>query len=342
MTPAGKPIRAVLVQENAPQRRRLVEVLQHDGDIRVLGLAASATEAINRVELDQPDIVIIDLKLADGGSRYAVEQIMSRRPTPILVLSTAADGRRSPLAMEALVAGALDEMPTPAPGNTRSEDQLRHYVRQLRKVTVIRHPRGGRTSPPPRQVTGGRPVIAIGASTGGPSAVATVLSGLGAVTAPVMVVQHLHPDFTSGLLDLLARSSALPVKMAEHGQLLQPGTVYLAPGHLHLKLGAGSRVELDPLPLALHRPAADQLFLSVAAHAGAAGVGVLLTGMGEDGARGLLEMHRCGARTFAQDQATSAVFGMPQAAARLGAVTDLLPLGALAAAITRATGEVRR
>jgi two-component system chemotaxis response regulator CheB len=130
--------------------------------------------------------------------------------------------------------------------------------------------------------------------------------------------------------------------MAEHGQLLQPGTVYLAPGNLHLKLAAGSRVELDSLPIGLHRPSVDELFTSVAAHAGAAGVGALLTGMGEDGARGLLELHRAGGHTLAQDQATSAVFGMPQAAARLGAVTDLLPLGQLASAITRAAGEVRR
>ncbi|WP_111764999.1 chemotaxis protein CheB [Nakamurella deserti] len=343
MTALGTPIRVLLVQANSLQRTQLVEVLQRDGDIRVLGPAASATDAISTVQHDRPDIVVIDLQLADGGSQYAVEQIMARNPTPILVLSSRIADRRSPRAVEALVAGALDALPTPTPGDTRSEGELRHCVRQLRKVTVIRHPRGGRTTPPPRPALAGRtPVVAIGASTGGPTAVATVLSGLAGLAAPVLIVQHLHPDFTSGLLDLLARSSALPVRMAEQGVVLQPGTVYLAPGHQHLKLGAGSRVELDPQPLALHRPSADELFSSLAVHAGPAGIGVLLTGMGEDGARGLLELHRRGGRTLAQDQATSAVFGMPQAAARLGAVNDLLPLGQLAAAVVRAVGEVRR
>ncbi len=342
MTATGSPIRALLVHDDGPQRSRLVEVLQRDGDIRVSGAVASATEAISRVQHDRPDIVVIDLRLGDGGSRYAVEQIMARQPTPILVLSGGGEGRRSPGAVAALVAGALDELPAPASGNARSEAELRHFVRQLRKVTVIRHPRGGRVTPPPRPIGGGRPVIAIGASTGGPTAVATVLAGLAGVRAPVLVVQHLHPDFTSGLLDLLARSSALPVRMAAHGEALLPGTVHLAPGHLHLKLAAGSRMELDPLPMSLHRPAVDQLFSSVAVHAGAAGVGVLLTGMGEDGARGLLELHRAGGHTLAQDEATSAVFGMPQAAARLGAVDELLPLQLVAAAIIRVTGGVRR
>lgn len=341
MTATGTLVRAVLVQENSLRRTQLVEALQRDGDIRV-GTVSSATEAISLVAADRPDIVIIDLTLTDGGSRYAVEQIMARTPTPILLILGRLDDRHSPRAVEALVAGALDAIAPPTPGNARVESELRHQVRQLRRVTVIRHPRGGRAAtPPPRPVRGGRPpVVAIGASTGGPSAVSTVLSGLAGLEAPVLVVQHLHPDFTSGLLDLLGRASPLPVRMAEHGRLLSPGTVYLAPGHLHLKLGAGLRIELDPLPLGLHRPAVDQLFSSLAGHAGSGGVGVLLTGMGEDGARGLLDLHRAGGRTLAQDRATSAVFGMPQAAARLGAVTDLLPLGQLAAAILRAVHAV--
>jgi two-component system chemotaxis response regulator CheB len=343
MTATGTPIRALLVQENSLQHLDQLRALQRDGDIRVLGPAGSATDAISTVQHDRPDIVIIDLQLSDGGSQYAVEQIMARNPTPILVVSSRIADRRSPRAVEALVAGALDALPTPTPGNLRSEGELRHCIRQLRKVTVIRHPRGGRITPPTRPAGSTRnPVVAIGASTGGPTAVATVLSGLAGLAAPVLIVQHLHPDFTSGLLDLLARASPLPVRMAEQGAVLLPGTVYLAPGHLHLKLSAGARVDLDPLPLGLHRPSADQLFSSLAVHAGAAGVGVLLTGMGEDGARGLLELHRRGGRTLAQDQATSAVFGMPQAAARLGAVDDLLPLGQLAAAVVRAVAEVRR
>jgi two-component system, chemotaxis family, protein-glutamate methylesterase/glutaminase len=168
-----------------------------------------------------------------------------------------------------------------------------------------------------------------------------VLSGLGGLPAPVLVVQHLHPDFTGGLVDWMARVSALPVEVARDGQPAVAGRAYLAPGLHHLRLGAGGRLELTDTPASLHRPSADELFGSLAERAGPAGTGVLLTGMGEDGARGLLRLHRAGGCTFAQDEASSAVFGMPQAAYRMGAVTGLLPLEKIAAAVHRAVAGVR-
>jgi two-component system chemotaxis response regulator CheB len=176
-------------------------------------------------------------------------------------------------------------------------------------------------------------VVAMAASTGGPSALATLLAGLAGLPAPVLVVQHLHPEFTGGLLGWMSRVSALPVEMAEHGQVARPSRVYLAPGGVHLRLGASLRLELDAQPVTTHRPSADVLFASVAEHAGAAAVGVLLTGMGEDGARGLLAIHDRGGHTLGQDEESCAVFGMPRAAQRLGAVTDLRPLSQLAAAV---------
>jgi two-component system, chemotaxis family, protein-glutamate methylesterase/glutaminase len=179
------------------------------------------------------------------------------------------------------------------------------------------------------------------ASAGGPSALATILAGLGGLAAPVLVVQHLHPDFTRGLFDWLAGESSLPVEMAQHDQSVLPGHVYLAPGALHLRLAANRRMELSAAPATIHRPSADQLFLSVAEHAGSAAVGVLLSGMGDDGARGLLEIHRRRGHTFGQDEASCAVFGMPQAAQRLGAVTDLLPPDRVASAIHRAVAAIR-
>jgi two-component system chemotaxis response regulator CheB len=216
-------------------------------------------------------------------------------------------------------------------------------VRQISKVHVIRHPRGGLTKPGGKDLestNSRRPVIAVAASTGGPSAIATLLSGLGGLSAPVLVVQHLHPDFTDGLVAWMSRVSALPVSTAEHLQTLQPGRVYFAPGGVHLRLTANLRLALDPAPETIHRPSADELFQSVAEHAGSRGVGVLLTGMGEDGAKGLLAIRQHGGRTLAQDEATSAVFGMPKAAARIGAVTDLMPIDKLAAGIRRAAREV--
>jgi two-component system chemotaxis response regulator CheB len=343
MTARPETIRALLVQESSAQRAQLVGVLQRDGDISVVGPASTAAEAIRRVDQDSPDVVIIDLQLGDGGSLLAIEQIMAHHPTPILVLSPGIDGRRSPSAAKALVAGALDARLTPSEWTREHEVELRHCVRQLRRVTVVRHPRGRITKsaarPQPRGTE--RPVVAVGASTGGPAALTQLLSGLGGLQAPVLVVQHLHPDFTKGLLDLVSRSSPLPVEIAQHGHVLRPGRVYLAPGEQHLRLAPGFRIELTSVPDGIHKPAADQLFLSVAEYARTAGIGVLLTGMGDDGARGLLEIRKNGGRTLAQDEATSAVFGMPRAAHLLGAVSELLPLDQLPAAVRNAVAELR-
>jgi two-component system chemotaxis response regulator CheB len=157
----------------------------------------------------------------------------------------------------------------------------------------------------------------------------------------VLVVQHLHADFTQGLVEWMSRVSALPVETAAHDAVARAGRVYFAPGGAHLRYAATGRLELATKPVTLHRPSADELFDSVAKHSGPAGIGILLTGMGDDGARGLLSMRQRGGHTYAQDQASSAVFGMPNAAARLGAVTSLLPLSKLAAAIQRAVREVR-
>jgi two-component system chemotaxis response regulator CheB len=152
----------------------------------------------------------------------------------------------------------------------------------------------------------------------------------------VLVVQHLHPDFVSGLVEWMARVSPLPVVLADHGQTLRRGCVHIAPGGKHLRLAAGSRLELSDQPATIHRPSANELFVSVGRQCGERGIGVLLTGMGDDGAIGLAEMHRRGAQTIAQDEATCAVYGMPRAAQRLGAVDQLLPLPSIAGAIARA------
>ena len=323
MTPKapGRPIRAVLVQDSAGSR--LARILEREGDIAVVGQPTSGPAAIALVEREHPDIVIVDLQLTDGSGQQVVEQIMSRTPTPILVLSST----NSASAAEALLAGAVDALATPSCWTAELESQLRRRVRQIRKVSVIRH-RGVLNAATERQARprGTRqPVVALAASTGGPSVLATILSGLGGLTAPVLVVQHLHPDFTRGLFDWLARESALPVEIAEHDQPVLPGHVYLAPGGVHLRLAANLRLELSDTPATIHCPSADQLFLSVAAAVGACAVGVILTGMGEDGAQGLLDIHSRGGYAFGQDEASCAVFGMPRAAQRLGAVTDLLP-----------------
>ena len=348
MTPVAprKPIRAVVVEDSTATRALVVRILQADGDIVVVGQAASSADAIERTVELRPDVVTLDLYLPDGGGRHVIEQIMAQAPTPILVLSHSVDDRRSASVVDALVAGALDALPKPERWTAELESQLRRSVRVLHKVHVIRHrrasPERGSDCRENGAPAGLRRTVAIAASTGGPSALATLLAGLAGTAAPVLVVQHLHRDFTAGLIDWMARVSALPVELAEHGRVPRPGRVYVAPGGLHLRLGADSRLALSPDPVTVHRPSADELFLSVAEHAGRGAIGVLLTGMGDDGAKGLLAIKEHGGRTFAQDEASSAVFGMPAAARRLGAVEDMMPPESLARAITAASLEKSR
>lgn len=336
--PSRKRIKAVIVSDTVGSR--LARILEREGDIAIVGQSSGGEAAIGLVVQERPDIIVLDLALRDGSGQHVIEQIMARTPTPILVLSAT----NSPAAAEALVAGALDALATPSCWTVELEAQLRRRVRQIEAVRVIRHPRGLLAKPAARRPAprrGHQPVVALGASTGGPSVLATILAGLGGLRAPVLVVQHLHPDFTRGLFDWLGRESALPVEIAEHDQGILPGHVYLAPGGMHLRLTSNLRLELAVTPATIHRPSADQLFYSVAEHSGPSAVGVLLTGMGDDGARGLLEIHRQGGHTFGQDEASCAVFGMPQAAQRLGAVTDLLAPERVAPAIQRAIAEIR-
>jgi two-component system, chemotaxis family, protein-glutamate methylesterase/glutaminase len=338
-------IRAVVIEDASEQRNRLVALLEEERDIEVVACPATTPEAIEVVAGTQPDVVVLDLHVRDGLSQHAIEQIMAYVPTPILVLSDRISDRRSPSAVEALVAGALEALPRPDRWTPQLGAELRRTVRQVSQVQVIRHPRGSRRVREPRDSerrAQHRPVVAVAASTGGPSALATLLAGLAGLDAPVLVVQHLHPDFTSGLVEWMSRVSALPVETATHRLLARAGRVYLAPGDRHLKYAGNGSLELAESPVTTHRPSADELFTSVAHSVGPSAIGVLLTGMGDDGARGLLAIHQRGGRTFAQDEASSTVFGMPKAAARIGAVGEMVPIDKMADAVQRAVREVGR
>ncbi|MBV9659550.1 MAG: response regulator [Acidimicrobiales bacterium] len=351
MTPGG-PIRVVVVEDSSSQRAHLVRALQTDGDIVVVGEAESAPEAIEAVERLRPDVITLDLVIPDGGGRYAIEQIMARTPTPILVLSATFDSRHSTPAIDTLVAGALDAFPKPRRWTAPDEKALRQKLRSLKGVTVVRHPRGHIKSSslgsgreprcPTHPLTTGHRVVAIAASTGGPPALATILSGLGSLRAPVLVVQHIHPDFVDSLVDWMDNITDLKVCRAHAGERLEPSTVYIGPGGVHLRVDSQRRILLDPEPLTLHRPSANELLSSLARHVGRDGIGVVLTGMGEDGADGLLELRRAGGTTIAQDAASSTVFGMPRAADRIGAAASVVPVRDIAGRILRATQYQRQ
>ncbi|MBM7857257.1 chemotaxis protein CheB [Lentzea nigeriaca] len=329
-----------MIVGHAPdESARLTLALQLEGDITVVSEATTTAEAVAGVAGVRPDVVVLTLRAEARGWYDVIERIMAFTPTPILVVANGTTGRRAPSAVRALMSGAIDVLPANGGWTASLAAELRRAVRLVCGAHVVRHPRGlnPRGESQPRTQL---PIVAVGASTGGPSALATLLGGLGDLDAPVLVVQHLHPEFTSGLVEWMSRVSALPVVLAAHGDTAQPGQVYFAPGGVHLRLAADRRLELDTAPPATHQPSVDELFMSVAKQVGAGSIGVLLTGIGDDGARGLLAMRERGGQTLAQDESTSAVFGMPQAALRIGAVNRLLPISELADAVRIAARRV--
>jgi two-component system chemotaxis response regulator CheB len=335
------PVRLVLVEDSPTQRAFLARVLQRDGDIAVVAEAADCDEAAQAVARHRPDVVTMDLDMPGPGGQAAIARIMAETPTPILVLSGVIGDADGTPAVEALAAGAVDALPKPARWDDTAERALRRQVRTVAGVPVVGRRRRDEDSA--GRAAGrrhGGPVVGIAASTGGPAALARLLGVLPELAAPTLVVQHIHPSFVSGFVAWLDSEVPAPVETATDGGLARPGRVYVAPGGAHLRVRPGPRLALDPEPPSVHRPSADELFHSIAEVAGSAGIGVSLTGMGDDGARGLLAMRRAGARTFAQDEATSVVFGMPRAASELGAVQRLLPPEGLAAAVAGAMREL--
>jgi two-component system chemotaxis response regulator CheB len=333
---APPQVRVVAAEDSLVQRAHLIRVLKADGDMSVVGQASDAREAVAAVIRLHPDVVTMDLQLPGDGVA-AIERIMTESPVPILVLfpvSMTSD----PAVQRALAAGAAAAEPKPQRWTADAEVRLRARVRGLGRTPrqasrpSASGPASGNHLPHPGTV------VALAASTGGPAAILRVLSGLADLRAPILLVQHIHDDFIGGFVSSTGRVSPLPVRAARDGEPLLPGVVYVAPSGHHLRMDARRKVSLTSGPAGLHRPSADELFRSVAAHAGHRGIGVLLTGMGVDGARGLLELRRAGGHTIAQDEASSVIYGMPAAAAKLNAAIEILPLEAIGAAVLRASG----
>jgi two-component system chemotaxis response regulator CheB len=352
----------VVVVAPADARDAIVSALVAERDITVTGQTGTASEAAALVQHSRPHVMVVDLGLPFGAGLRAIAEVMAYAPLPILALTadgeraeahaaatvaggSAAPGRervRVATPAEGLAAGAVEVLERPAPDDTLAAARLRRRVEILRGVSVIRRPlragaaAGARANHPAgRARPPGGPVAALAASTGGPLALGTVLGGLHGLKVPVLLVQHLHRDFVDGFVTFLRRSSALPVELARDQVRPEPGTVYVGPSDAHLRLGQDRRLRLDPEPDLLYRPSADQLFRSVAAVAGQDAICALLTGMGEDGAAGLLAVRQAGGTTIVQDEASSVVFGMPGAAQRLGAACQVLPLDRIARAILR-------
>ena len=333
-------VRVLVVEDSRAQRELLVGLLQAAGTFTVVGVAADGQEAVAQTLRLRPDVVAMDIQLPIMDGYEATRQIMQRCPTPIVMMSsaTADSARRS---VEALAVGAVAVIRKPgSPLSPEHATERAAFLRMLRLMSevrvVTRHAvrptgaaRGAATAAATPQL------VAIAASTGGPAAIQTVLSGLGPGFAlPVLVVQHIARGFVVALAEWLGKTTAMPIHIAQADEPLLAGHVYLAPDDQHLVVARWATVGLRAAQAGDDFcPSGNTLFHSVAAVYGGRAIGVLLTGMGEDGARGLQALHGAGAWTVAQDEASSVVYGMPRVAAQLGAASMVLPVQAIAGAV---------
>jgi two-component system, chemotaxis family, protein-glutamate methylesterase/glutaminase len=324
------PLRVLVCDDSRAYAGALRQALEYEGDIEVLAVCGSAEEAIAALPRVEPDLVTMDVQLPGMGGLDAVGEIMSSRPLPILVLS-AYVGHASDRAAAALAAGALDaldkddlDLREPAGAAAAA---LRHRIRVLSRARVIRHPLA-RLSAIPRSRADGRHASVIGmcASLGGPQLLMFLLKALPAdYPIPVLIVQHIAAGFTEGLARWLDDAAEIPVRVAEPGTPTAGPGAWLAPDGAHLTLKAG-RLALDRYTIAgRHRPSGDVLLAGIASAAGRTGVGVVLSGIGSDGAAGAAAIRTSGGLAIAQDEESSAVFGMPKAAIDRGVDVVLTP-----------------
>lgn len=339
------PVRLLIVDDSATMRALIRQVVAHDPQIQVVGEACNALEARAAIKSLNPDVITLDIEMPDMSGLDFLDRIMRLRPMPVVMVSDLTR-KGADATLRAMELGAVACVGKPSHGAPDTFEQLPRVIRTaarfwhpgLRSVAADRpkSPAAATAAPRPTEVR----VVALAASTGGVEALIRVLSELPPDSPPVVVVQHMPQLFTSSFAQRLDRVSPLGVVEATDGLALRRGSAVVAPGgEAHLEIvGQGAlRCRLVPdAPTTGHRPSADRLFQSVASVAGAQAIGAILTGMGTDGARGLLAMRRAGAHTIGQDEATSVVFGMPKAANRMGAVAEQLPLGKVAAGITRA------
>jgi two-component system chemotaxis response regulator CheB len=328
-----KPIRVMLVDDSATVRQVLAAVLADAPGIEVAAVASDPLFALDKMARDWPDVLLIDVEMPRMDGITFLRKVMAMRPTPVVVCSTLTEAGTA-TAMEALAAGAVGIVTKPRLGLkqflTEQGDAIVAAVRAAAQARLRRVP-----APALSVVTG--KVVALGASTGGTQALEAVLSALPRTAPGIVVVQHMPEKFTAAFARRLDGLCDVEVREACSGDRVLPGRVLIAPGGRHLQLarhGAQYQVVVsDGPPVNRHRPSVDVLFRSVARSAGGNAMGVIMTGMGDDGARGLLAMREAGALCLAQDEASCVVFGMPREAVRLEAALRSVPLGRIAAEI---------
>jgi two-component system, chemotaxis family, protein-glutamate methylesterase/glutaminase len=348
-----RKVRVLVVDDSMTVRKRIVETLASDPGFEVIGEACDGRAAIEMCQKLRPDVVTLDMVMPVMSGLAATEYIMAYCPTPIVIVSASWNRGELFKTLDALAAGAVDvlDKPTATEDDTAWERRLRQTVRTVAKVKVITHPRArlserngaARPVDAPEPRAAGHRLVVIGASTGGPGALMRILSSLPKqFPLPIIIVIHIDRPFDASFAEWLDGVSSLRVKAAVDGAPLpRPGVpqVLLAPAGRHLVLEGGRLRLTDDPERHSCRPSIDHLFESVARELGDQAVGCLLTGMGADGAAGLLAMRRAGAYTIAQDEETSVVFGMPREAIMRGAATRIAGLDAIGPALTQLAGR---
>ncbi|MFH1569292.1 MAG: chemotaxis-specific protein-glutamate methyltransferase CheB [Gemmatimonadota bacterium] len=333
-------IEVLVVEDSAVVREFLTHILDSDPGIHVVGTAQDGEEAVKAVAQTKPDVITMDINMPKLDGFEATRRIMETCPTPIVIVSGSWDTGEVATAFRAVEAGALAVLARPLglghPDHAKTAGELVQTVKLMSEVKVVRRWPHLRREPvvlpaPPgmqvRRAAADVRLVAIGASTGGPQVLQTILSDLPkSYPVPVLIVQHIAAGFVQGLVEWLAQTSGFPVHVAIHGERLLPGHAYVAPDGLHLGVdGNGGGIALSTgEPENGLRPAVSHLFRSVSRAYGPHAVGVLLTGMGKDGAQELKEMREAGALTLAQDKHSSVVFGMPGEAVALEAAVHVL------------------
>ena len=344
-------IEVLIVDDSALVREFLRETLESDPRIRVIGAASDPYKARDAILKRQPDVITLDIEMPRMDGLTFLGKLMKSRPTPVVMFSSFTEsGAKATL--EALSLGAVDFLAKPKSNLISSLPALKsELIEKVKaaagvKVKPMKPSRFHNTAAPPPKLgasavvpdsvlaapakPGANKIIVLGASTGGTVAIERILIKLPIATAPIAIVQHMPVHFTKAFADRLNDRCRVTVQEAVNGQPLGPGQVLIAPGGKHMLLqknGAGYRVEVkDGPPVNRHRPSVDVLFRSAVHSAGPNALAVLLTGMGDDGAAGLLELKNSGAKTIAQDEASCVVYGMPKAAVDLGAAELVLPL----------------
>lgn len=330
-------IRVLIVEDSAVVREHLRRIISADPRLEIAGIAASGEEALAMLERVSPDVVSMDIHLPGMSGLEATRRIMEHRPTPIVVVSGIASDELN-LTMEALKAGALSVVEKPVSAGHEAYDALAGrlctQLAIMSEVKVVRQrkfiPRAARKAVPARRCSGRYRMLGVAASTGGPNALAQLLSDLGPdFPLPIAVVQHLSPGFVEGFASWLAGVTRFPVEVVRGRMPLSGGGVYVAPSDWHLAADGVSVWLHGGPPVGSHCPSGTVLFASMAKNLGGCGIGVLLTGMGDDGAAGLRELRAAGGFTIAEDESTAVVYGMPAAGVRMGAVCESLPLGSI-------------